>query len=85
MTPLPAGQALDRYFLDARCKLLELAAILDRVGRGQGGTGINKDPRLQKIHQALSALQDTETGRAERVQQVFSLEYDAAWPRPEPH
>src|SRR5262249_37923219 len=29
MTPLPAAKALDAYFLEARAKLLDLAAILD--------------------------------------------------------
>ena len=30
----PAGKALDAYFLEARARLLDLAAILDRIGRG---------------------------------------------------
>ena len=29
-------QVLDLYFMDARCKLIELAAFLDRVERGDG-------------------------------------------------
>ncbi len=36
MTPLPAATALDQFFLDARSKLLEAAAIFDRVARGDG-------------------------------------------------
>src|SRR5262245_27221349 len=30
LQPLPAAKALDNYFLEARAKLLDLAAILDR-------------------------------------------------------
>jgi hypothetical protein len=84
MTPLPAAQALDRYFLEARCKLLDLAAILDRIGRGQGAPGVDEDPRLEKIRQALEVLHDCSGGRAERIQQIFSLAYDSTWERPQP-
>ncbi len=84
MTPLPAAEALDRYFLEARCKLLEVAAILDRIGRGAGAAGADADPRLAKIRQALEVLQDPSGGRAERIQQVFSLEYEPGWERPKP-
>jgi hypothetical protein len=84
MTPLPAAQALDRHFLEARAKLLDLAAILDRIGRGTGSSGVATDPRLDKIRQALEVLRDPSGGRAERIQQIFSLDYDPAWERPQP-
>jgi hypothetical protein len=84
MTPLPAGQALDRYFLDARCKLLEVAAILDRIDRGEGGTALQKDARLERINHALKTLQEAQTERTARIQQIFSLDYDPAWKRPQP-
>jgi hypothetical protein len=82
--PLPAGQALDRYFLDARCKLLEVAAILDRIDRGEGGTVVGTDSRLEKIHRALKTLQDGQLGRTARIQQIFSLDYEPGWERPQP-
>jgi hypothetical protein len=84
MTPLPAAQVLDRYFLEARSKILDLAAILDRIGRGQGVDTAEKDARLEKIHQALEVLGDRSGGRAVRIQQIFSLEYDPTWQRPQP-
>lgn len=84
MTPLPAPRALDAYFLEARCRLLDLAAILDRVSRGTDSASAQADPRLQKIATALTILLGQTEGRAEAIQQLFSLEYDAAWPRPEP-
>jgi len=84
MNPLPAPKALDAYFLEARSKLLDLAAILDRIGRGSGAAGTSEDPRLQKIRQALEVLHDQSGGRAERIQQIFSLEYDADWKLPQP-
>jgi hypothetical protein len=84
MTPLPAAKALDAYFLEARSKLLDVAAILDRIGRGTDAAAAARDPRVQKIRQALEVLQDASGGRAERVQQIFSLDYDASWERPQP-
>ena len=84
MTPLPANSALDNYFLEARCKLLDLAGILDRIGRGTGANGVAGDPRLARIRQALEVLGDLSGGRAERIQQVFSLDYDSTWKLPQP-
>ncbi len=80
MNPLPAPAALERYFLEARTRLLDLAAILDRVDRG----GTLEDPRLEKIRQALAVLQGKRGDRAEKIQQIFSLEYDATWEKPKP-
>jgi hypothetical protein len=84
MNPLPAATALDAYFLEARSKLLDLAAILDRIGRGHDAAAVAADPRLEKIRRALEVLRDESGGRAERVQQVFSLEYEPNWERPQP-
>jgi hypothetical protein len=84
MTPLPAGKALDAYFLEVRSKLLDLAAILDRIGRGRDAATLAADPRLERIRQALEVLHDPSGGRAERIQQLFSLDYDPSWERPQP-
>lgn len=84
VNPLPAPKALNDFFLEARCRLLDLAAILDRIGRGDGSAGVEEDPRLDKIRKALEVLHDQSGGRAERVQQIFSLDYDAAWEKPKP-
>jgi hypothetical protein len=77
MTPLPAARALDAYFLEARHKLLDLAAILDRIGRGAGD--VWKDARVERMRQAIEVLHDQSGGRAERIQQIFSLEYQPDW------
>jgi hypothetical protein len=84
MTPVPANATLDAFFLEARSKLLDLAAILDRIGRGAGANGVAEDPRLAKIRQALDVLGDQSGGRAERIQQIFSLNYDSQWKIPQP-
>jgi hypothetical protein len=81
MTPLTAPDALEKYYLEARCRLLDLAAILDRVDRGGG---LASDPRLARIREALSILAAGSAGRAERIQSLFSLDYDPNWKRPQP-
>jgi hypothetical protein len=84
MTPLPAAKALDTYFLEARCKMLEVAAILDRISRGRDASTTDNDPRVARIREALEVLADHSGGRAERIQKIFSLDYDANWERPKP-
>lgn len=48
-------QVLDLYFMDARCKLIELAAFLDRVDRASG----EADFRHQALLAALQHLSPT--------------------------
>jgi hypothetical protein len=78
---MPARQVLDTYFLEARARLLDLAAILDRIDRGGGAAD---DPRRVKLAAGLNALLSFQDERAVKVQEIFSLPYDEAWPRPEP-
>lgn len=59
---------LDLYFLDARCKLIELAAFLDRVDRATG----DGDFRLTVFRDALRHLADGQPHRAETVLDAFS-------------
>lgn len=76
-----ARAALDASYLEARSKILDLAAILDRVDRGGGAAG---DARLDLLRQGIEALLGDGADRAERVQKLFSLEYDPNWERPKP-
>ncbi len=55
-------EVLDLYFMDARCKLIELAAFLDRIDRASG----NDDFRITEFRKAMREL-DGNTGRAEKV------------------
>ncbi len=72
-----AAQILDREFLTIRCKLLEVAAALDRIQRGRGSAA--SDPRLEEIRKTLSILGHEGTNRAEQLQLIFSLPYEPAW------
>ena len=84
MQPLPAPAVLNAYFLEARSKLLDVAAILDRIRRGPEADAVMADPRLGRIREALEVLLSHEGGRAEQIQQLFSLDYDPAWNVPQP-
>jgi hypothetical protein len=84
LSPLPADRALDTYFLEARCRMLDVAAILDRINRGLPDNELANDARLARIRQALEVLGDLSGGRAERIQKIFSLDYDPTWERPKP-
>ena len=84
MTPLPAPRVLDQFFLEARSKLLDVAAVLDRLDRGEDAVATSADVRVERIRKGILILLEQQTGRAERVQQLFSLDYDPAWKRPQP-
>ncbi len=84
VTPLPADRVLDQYFLELRSKLLEAAAIFDRLGRGANSDGVASDPRAAKLRQAIEVLAGDAPNKAELLQQLFSLPYDPDWKRPEP-
>jgi hypothetical protein len=84
VTPLPAPRVLDQFFLDTRSRLLDLAAVLGRLDRGDEARAAAADPRVERIRKALLILLEQEPGRAERVQRLFSLDYDPDWPRPKP-
>lgn len=66
------GQAIvDRYFLDARSRLLDLAAFLDRLDRSSDGAG-REDYRVRALIDAAKELQSNEFGRARRIQELLS-------------
>jgi hypothetical protein len=72
-----ATDAFNRDFLEVRAKLLEVAAAFDRWDRAEGS--ISGDHRIAQIRAALAVLGDDEPHRAERLQLVFSLPYEANW------
>jgi len=61
-------QVLDLYFLDARHKLVELAAFLDRMERAKG----KDDFRLKSFRAALSKLDGKNKNKAKNVLLAFS-------------
>ena len=47
-------QVLDHYFLDARHKLIEIAAFLDRVERASGPSSLSASTRLNKPRRSVT-------------------------------
>lgn len=74
-----SNQILDREFLDIRAKILEVAAALDRIDRADGD--VSSDSRMQLIENAIGiiASKHPDPIRAEKIQLLFSLEYDDSW------
>ena len=56
-------QVLDLYFMDARSKLLDLAAFLDRLDRADG----QADFRLTAFRKAMRELEKDQSDRAKGV------------------
>jgi hypothetical protein len=61
-------QILDLYFMDARSKLIDIAAFLDRIDRGEG----ESDFRLAEFRKALAELNHGEPVRAQSVLMALS-------------
>ncbi len=74
-----ALEVLDADFLSIRHELLNVAAGLDRVDRGQAFSAVGDDARWGQLCEALSILSDGTPNRAERIQMVFSRAYDPSW------
>lgn len=59
---------VDLGFMDARIKLIDVAAFLDRVQRH----GQEDDYRVRALREALSVLGSAEPGRARRILESLS-------------
>lgn len=70
MSPSPNHRLVDLGFLDARSKLIDLAAFLDRVGRGDE----HDDYRIRALYKAIEELGGAGPphDRARRVLSSFS-------------
>ena len=67
----------DLYYMDARARVLDLAAFLDRMDRADGAD----DHRLRSLRAALATLGDGKPERARRILEAWSDPTDA----PAPH
>jgi hypothetical protein len=62
------NELLDLYFLDARARLIDIAAFLDRVERASG----DADFRHKEFLKAIPILTDSAPDRARRVLESLS-------------
>ena len=74
---LSPKKIVDEYYLEVRCKLLEIGAIMDRLDRAQANDpqeGIYEDPRWQQCLKSMAYLNEPSENpdRAEQVALLFS-------------
>ena len=73
---LTPKQVIDAYYLEVRCKVLEIAAILDRHDRAAAAAPeeAGGDARLARCHEALALLNAPQLSpnRAEQIALIFS-------------
>jgi hypothetical protein len=86
-----AQQIFDESFLSIRAKLIEVAAMLDRIDRANAeancdpartASDIDSDPRRQRVEEAIDLLlkSNAQPGqRAATLQLLFSRQYDPKW------
>lgn len=77
-----ASQILTESFLEVRAKLLEVAATLDRIDRSlDAGSPLPNQDQVQReqIDSAIEILLSEGSDRAERLQQLFSRQYESDW------
>ena len=68
--PLSKRAVVDRYFLEHRAKVLDIAAFLDRVDRAQGEGA--DDYRRAALEACCAILVDGKPDRARRALELFS-------------
>ena len=69
---LSSHDIIDRYFLEHRAKLIDLAAFLDRLDRTCDHSAVENDYRISSLLRAVNILSDGETNRTGRILEVFS-------------
>ncbi len=76
---MDASSLLAKEFLEMRCRLIDLAASLDRIERAPGGEVLRNDTRLNQLLHAARLLADGKPDRAERLQMLFSDSFNPSW------
>jgi hypothetical protein len=73
------AELFNKDFLEMRCRIIDIAAALDRCHFGEKTNTLETDPRFKSIVAAIEALIDGQPDRAARVQMVFSDDYTENW------
>lgn len=67
--PLTHEEVLDRYFLEHRAKVLDIAAFLDRLDRCDT---VNKDYRIDALRECVKVLLEENGARTEKILNILS-------------
>lgn len=74
-----AEKILESEYLLVRAKLIEVAAVFDRIERAEGS--VADHPMSRKLLQAIEVLRETSSqDKAEQIQALMSRQYDPKWP-----
>lgn len=76
---MTAKSILDREFLEMRCRLIDLAASMDRVERGSEAGQVAGDLRMRLLQDAVRLLNNGGPDRALRMQMHFSDGFASKW------
>ncbi len=75
-----AKDVLEQEFLQIRAKILEVAAFFDRLEAAElESEAIASSRQLDLLRGGVGLLGDDQGSKAERVQLLFSREYESAW------
>lgn len=80
-----AQQVVQEEYLIARSKILELAAVLDRIDRAARERNATlaelqaESPQVSLLAKGIAILQEPEMHRAQRVQELMSRPYEPNW------
>ncbi|MDM4016585.1 hypothetical protein [Roseiconus lacunae] len=76
-----ADEIVADKFLEVRAKLLEIAAVLDRVDRTAGENGLDDAARQKRaaLQAGIDIVASEGSDRAARLQMLYSREYQADW------
>ncbi len=69
--PLSQKELIEKYFMEHRTKILDIAAFLDRLDRAVEANA-QDDFRYTSFRQALEVLTGSGPGRVEEVQMILS-------------
>ena len=67
--PMTYEEVVDRYFLEHRAKVLDIAAFLDRLDRCDS---VQNDYRIDALRNCVRALVDENDNRAEKILNILS-------------
>lgn len=69
--PMTSSAIIEQGFLDARARLLDIAAFLDRLDRASDSPGA-EDFRVRALLEAARELNSASFGRVERIHNILS-------------
>ncbi|MBC8202271.1 MAG: hypothetical protein H8E91_00420 [Planctomycetes bacterium] len=67
--PMTHKETVDRYFLEHRAKLLDIASFLDRLDRSES---VEKDYRIDSLLKCIQVLLEENRGRTETILNILS-------------